>query len=115
YSRSRAPDTFGVVAGRAERLDKIKRPAGVFAFDMRVAITDEVGTWLYYPIGSTWRAPHDTGTMPFDALLLVTAGEPFVSWWVDDPDDPRVEIDICIPPTETDAGWSFVDLELDPV
>ena len=103
------------MGGRAVRLDKIKRPAGVFAFDMEVTAEDRAGTWLYYPRGSTWKAPHDAGTMPFDALLLLTPDQPFVTWWVDDPTDPRVEIDICLPPRATEAGWSFVDLELDPV
>ena len=97
------------------RLDKIKRPAGVFEFDMRVALHEPEGTWLFYPVGSTWRAPHDTGTMPFNAVLLVTRDQPFVTWWVDDPSDRRIEIDVCLPPIETASGWSFVDLELDPV
>lgn len=103
------------MAGRVVRLDKVKRPAGIFTFDMQLATEDAAGTWLYYPTGSSWSAPHDTGTMPFDALLLLAADRPFVTWWVDDPSDRRIEIDICLPPTETDTGWSFIDLELDPV
>ncbi len=53
--------------------------------------------------------------MPFDAVVLLQPGPPSVTWWVDDPDDRRVEIDICLPPMATTTGWSFVDLELDPV
>jgi hypothetical protein len=97
------------------RLDKVKRPAGVFAFDMHSEAEDAAGVWLYYPAGSSWRAPHDMGTMPFDALLLLTRDRPFVTRWVDDASDRRIEIDICLPPLATDTGWSFVDLELDPV
>lgn len=72
------------------------------------------GIWLWYPVGSTWRAPHDHGSMPFDALLLVSP-DSCVTWWVDDPADKRIEIDVCLQPVETPTGWSFVDLELDPV
>jgi hypothetical protein len=96
-------------------LDKVKRPAGIFAFNMEEACVDDLGTWLFYGIGATWRAPHDTGTMPFDALILIQPNRPFVTWWVEDPEDRRVEIDVCLPPVPTDAGWSFIDLELDPV
>lgn len=103
------------MARRAVRLDKVKRPGGVFAFDMTLIAEDAGGVWLYYPTGSSWRAPHDTGTMPFDALIHLATEQPFVTWWVDDPSDRRIEIDVCLPPTPTDAGWSFVDLELDPV
>jgi predicted RNA-binding protein associated with RNAse of E/G family len=38
-----------------------------------------------------------------------------VAWWVDDPTDKRLEIDVCLAPERTDDGWSYVDLELDPV
>lgn len=53
--------------------------------------------------------------MPLDAVVLLRPGDPFVTWWVEDPRDRRVEVDICLPPVETADGWSFVDLELDPV
>jgi len=96
------------------RLDKIKRPAGTFEFDMLQVERGAQGVWLWYPVGSSWRAPHDHGTMPFDALLLVSP-ESSVTWWVDDPADKRIEIDVCLQPLETPTGWSFVDLELDPV
>ncbi|MEH0985094.1 DUF402 domain-containing protein [Micromonospora sp. CPCC 205556] len=43
------------------------------------------------------------------------AGRPWVAWWVDDPADRRLEIDVCLPPESTEAGWRYVDLELDPV
>lgn len=29
--------------------------------------------------------------------------------------DQRLEIDVCVPPEVTEAGWQYVDLELDPV
>jgi hypothetical protein len=102
-------------SGSPVRLDKIKRPGGVFEFDMQVALNDAEGTWLFYPVGCTWRAPHDSGTMPFNAIVLVAPGQPFVTWWVDDPSDRRIEIDVCLPPIESASGWSFIDLELDPV
>lgn len=103
------------MARRPVRIDKIKRPGGVFEFDMQFVAEDADGIWLAYTQGATWRAPHDTGTMPFDAVVLLRLGEPFVTWWVDDPSDRRIEIDVCRPPVVTDAGWSFIDLELDPV
>lgn len=53
--------------------------------------------------------------MPFDAVLLLAELRPCVTWWVDDPHDRRVEVDICLPPQRTDQGWSFIDLELDPI
>ena len=99
----------------AVRLDKVKRPGGVFAFDMSLLDEDDLGVWLAYPTGAAWRAPHGTGTMPFDAVLLLVPGRPYVTWWVDDPDDPRVEVDVCLPPERTHDGWTYVDLELDPV
>lgn len=100
---------------RPLRLDKVKRPAGVFEFDAQLVEEDAFGLWVSYPMGSAWRAPHDAGVMPSDAVLLLNTGEPFVTWWIDDPCDRRIEIDVCLPPTATDVGWSFIDLELDPV
>ena len=100
---------------RQVRIDKVKRPGGVFEFDMEVVAEDHHGIWLGYTQGASWRAPHDTGTMPFDAIVLLRPGDPHVTWWVDDPADRRVEVDVCRPPVETRDGWSFIDLELDPV
>lgn len=100
---------------RAVQLNKVKRPGGVFEFEMLAAEEDAAGVWLWYPTGSLWRAPHDAGTMPFDALLLVSTEVPAVTWWVDDPSDRRIEIDICLAPMATESGWSFIDLELDPL
>ena len=100
---------------RPVRIEKVKRPRGVFEFDMDHFDTDDAGIWLGYTKGATWRAPHDQGTMPVDAILLLRPDDPFVTWWVDDPQDRRVGIDICLPPVRTPDGWSFVDLELDPV
>jgi hypothetical protein len=96
-------------------LDKVKRPAGVFQFDVERVEDAGAGMWLWCATDSAWRAPHDEGVMPFDALMLVDIDRPCVTWWVDDPSDPRIEIDICLAPLRTPTGWSFVDLELDPV
>lgn len=96
-------------------LDKVKRPGGTYSFELRHVATDAHGTWLSFLEGSAWRAPHDAGVITFDALVLLAEDRPFVTWWADDPDDRRVEIDVCLPPTRTASGWSFVDLELDPV
>jgi hypothetical protein len=93
----------------------LKRPAGLFSYEFVSVAEDEHGTWLYGATGSSWQAPHDSGTLPYDVLLLVHPDRWAVGWWVDDPDDPRVEIDICLPPLRTPVGWQFVDLELDPV
>lgn len=103
------------MAARRVRIDKVKRPGGIFEFDMEVVAEDDDGIWLAYMTGASWRAPHDRGTMPFNAIVLLRLADPFVTWWVDDPADRRVEIDVCLPPLATTDGWSFVDLELDPV
>ena len=56
-----------------------------------------------------------TGTLLFDLLLLLSAERCWVAKWVDDPIDNRLEIDICLPPKREHDGWSYIDLELDPV
>ncbi|MFC8616384.1 DUF402 domain-containing protein [Micromonospora purpureochromogenes] len=48
-------------------------------------------------------------------MVLLAAGRPWVAWWVGDPADRRLEIDVCLPPEGTEAGWRYIDLELDPV
>jgi hypothetical protein len=97
------------------RLCKIKRPGGTYWFDLQEILQDRDGTWLWGPVGSRWGAPHDHGVFAVPVLVLLAAGRPWVSWWVDDPADRRLEIDVCLPPTVTDTGWRYVDLELDPV
>ncbi len=97
------------------RLDKIKRPGGVFWYDFQQVGQDIDGTWLRGPAGSSWGAPHDCGTLSVPVVVLLAVNRPWVAWWVDDPADQRLEIDVCLPPDATDAGWRYVDLELDPV
>ena len=97
------------------RLRKIKRPGGVFWFDLQQITHDSDGTWLYGPVGSRWGAPHDCGDLSIPAVVLLAADRPWVAWWVGDPADQRLEIDVCLPPEATEAGWRYVDLELDPV
>ncbi|WP_170285308.1 DUF402 domain-containing protein [Micromonospora palomenae] len=48
-------------------------------------------------------------------MVLLAAGRPWVAWWVGDPADRRLEIDVCLPPEGTEACWRYIDLELDPV
>lgn len=93
------------------RLEKVKRPAGVFWFEL----TEVAPGWLLRAPGSAWGAPHDSGTWGVTALLHLVPGRPWVPWWVADPADPRVEIDVCRPVERTPGGWRYVDLELDPV
>jgi hypothetical protein len=95
------------------RLHKIKRPAGVHRFDVLLIGTDEFGTWLFAPRGAGWQAPHASGRLGFDVLVLLASGRPYVAWWCADPDGRRLEIDICLPPEPAADGWTFVDLELD--
>lgn len=76
---------------------------------------DRHGAWLYAPTGARWAAPHAEGVFPFEVVVLLAAHRPFVTWWVDDPSDARVEIDVSLPPYRTDDGWTFIDLELDPI
>jgi hypothetical protein len=98
-----------------KKLHKIKRPAGTFTFDVEPVAEDEHGTWLSALQGAAWTAPHDTGTLRFDVLLLISDTRYWVGWWVDDPEDRRVEVDVSLLPSRTSDGWSFVDLELDPL
>src|SRR6185436_1570614 len=97
------------------RLRKLKRPAGAHVFDVRPVTDDEFGVWLYVPRGAKWEAPHDTGTCPFEALVLLNPRHAWVAWWVDDPANRRVEIDVCLRPDREDDQWSYVDLELDVI
>ena len=94
---------------------KVKRPGGDFTFTVQPLVEDEHGQWVYGPIGSPWTAPHDSGTLPVDVIALFDPDHWFVTWWVDRPGDRRVEIDISLPPERTTAGWTYVDLELDPI
>ncbi|MGC4790733.1 DUF402 domain-containing protein [Micromonospora sp. DT178] len=48
-------------------------------------------------------------------MVLLAAGRPWVAWRVGDPADRRLEIDVCLPSEGSEAGWQYVDLELDPV
>jgi hypothetical protein len=97
------------------RLDKIKRPGGVFWYDLQQVGQDSDGMWLRGRVGSPWGAPHTCGTLSVPVVVLLAVDRPWAAWWVDDPADQRLELDICLPPEATDAGWRYVDLELDPV
>ena len=97
------------------QLRKIKRPAGFAVFEVTALDTDEHGVWLGLPTGSPWHTENDTGELPFDVAVLLAPDRWLVAWWCDDPADRRLAIDVCLPPVQGDAGWSFVDLELDPV
>jgi predicted RNA-binding protein associated with RNAse of E/G family len=48
-------------------------------------------------------------------VVLIAADRPWVAWWVGDPADRRLEIDVCLPPQPIEGGWRYIDLELDPV
>jgi len=97
------------------RLSKVKRPGGLFWFDLTFACRDDHETWLSGPLGSPWGAPHDAGTLSVRVAVLLSPGRPWVAWWVDEATDRRLEIDVCLPPERTANGWRYVDLELDPV
>lgn len=95
-------------------LEKVKEPGGrVFCFEMTPLDADRSGHWFLLPEGGSWTAPHDAGSLPFDVVVLVPEGEPWVAWWVPHPEAWRLEVDVCLPPTRVPAGWRFVDLELD--
>jgi hypothetical protein len=78
-----------------------------------VFAVDQWGTWLHVPRGSRWTAPHDSGLVVADRVVLMDPRHSWVPWWVDDPDGRRVEVDVSQPPVSVGEGWSFVDLELD--
>src|SRR5262245_52971908 len=71
--------------------------------------------WFYARRGSRWEAPHSIGRLPYDCVLLLSPGRFWVAVWVDDPADRRLEIDVCLAPECEHDGWSYVDLELDPI
>lgn len=97
------------------RLSKLKRPGGVFWFDLWLAGEDCDGTWLWGPTGSSWGAPHDSGALSVPVVVFLAPDRPWVAWWVGDPADRRLEIDVCLPPQPFEGGWRYIDLELDPV
>jgi len=101
--------------GGGVRLSKVKRPGGVFWYDLTFIGQDEHGMWLSGPNGSPWGAPHDAGSLSVHVVVLLAPSRPWVAWWVDDEADRRLEIDVCLPPERTVDGWQYVDLELDPV
>lgn len=101
--------------GGSIRLSKVKRPGGVYWWDLLQGPSDAYGTWLLGPAGSPWGAPHDSGGLWIPTVVLIAAGRPWAAWWVPDPTDRRLEIDVCQPAEETETGWRYVDLELDPI
>ncbi|WP_030435922.1 DUF402 domain-containing protein [Actinoplanes subtropicus] len=55
------------------------------------------------------------GALLVPVLVWLAMGRPWAAWWVNDPADRRLEIDVCLPPERVEDGWRYVDLELDPV
>jgi hypothetical protein len=104
-----------VTEGLVCQLRKIKRPGGLYRFELEPAGQDADGCWLRGRVGAPWQAPHDRGGLSMPVVLLLAPGRPWVAWWVAEPGDPRLEIDICLPPEQVPDGWRYVDLELDPV
>ncbi|MFC0004004.1 DUF402 domain-containing protein [Micromonospora siamensis] len=100
---------------RRVRLFKVKRPGGVYWFDLEPFAEDADGTWLRGAAGSPWGGPDHHGVLSLSAVVLVAVGRPWAAWWVADPGDRRLEIDVCLPAERAGAGWRYVDLELDPV
>jgi hypothetical protein len=76
---------------------------------------DDFGMWLQVPAGTVMQGPVTSGEFEFDCAVLVDDVHQWVAWWVDDPGGRRVSVDVCLPPARTAQGWTFVDLELDPV
>ena len=82
------------------RLEKVKRPGGIFWYDLAEVREDEHGHWLAGDTASAWGAPHDGGVLPCPVIVLV---------------DRRLEIDVCRRPEPHGSTWRYVDLELDVV
>ncbi|GAB3239537.1 DUF402 domain-containing protein [Kineosporia babensis] len=104
----------------AVRLTKIKRPGGTLWFDLRQIHADEHGTWLYGAVGAPWSwtptgGEPETGGLDHAAVMLLAEGRPWVGWWLNLADGRQLSIDVCLPTERTPHGWTFVDLELDPV
>lgn len=112
----RAGWDLGAASGeRTVLLEKVKRPGGVFWYELEPVRRDDHGTWLHGRPGAAWGAPHGAGRLPVPVVVLLRTGQPWVAWWVGDPQDRRLEIDVCLSPKPTTRGWRYVDLELDPV
>ena len=101
--------------GGYARIDKIKVPGGRCSFELTYVGEDEYGLWFYGRPGARWQMSHRNGQLDQAVMSLIQPGQAFVSWWIDDPDDRNLSIDVCLPPEETELGWRYVDLELDPV
>jgi hypothetical protein len=71
--------------------------------------------WLQVPAGTLMLGPDTSGELAHDCAVLVDNVHQWIAWWVDDPRGRRVSVDVCLPPARTAQGWTFVDLELDPV
>lgn len=95
-------------------LEKVKQPGErLFTFEMWPIADDAHGHWFHMPIGARWSAPHASGVLTVDAVVLLQGTTPWVAWWVSHADEMRLEVDICLPPARTAQVWRFVDLELD--
>ena len=98
------------------RLKKIKRPGGAGDFELEPLLEDEFGIWLHGATGSVWKDLRQAEASSRLTLWCCSIPTLFsVAWWVDDPGDRRLEIDVCLCPQRELDGWSYIDLELDPV
>ena len=88
---------------------------GEITFTVQPLVEDEHGQWVYGPI-----VRRDGAAQLGSCRSTSRAVRPrplVVTWWVDRPGDRRVEIGhlLRLPPERTTAGWTYVDLELDPI
>ncbi len=97
------------------KIRKIKRPLGTHTS------TPNRSSRTTSASGSTLRADRngkrqvDSTAERLRTVLLLNPERFWLAWWVDDPEDTRLIVDICLSPLRVDDGWTYVDLELDPV
>lgn len=103
------------MTGERIGVTKVKRPGGLRRFDLEFVQEDEHGTWLFGEVGSHWTSPKGVGVFPNPYVMLLAPGRPWGGWFIDFPHGPVLSIDVCLPAERTLHGWTYVDLELDPV
>ena len=89
------------------RVEKRKYPDNIHTSWEAIELgEDEYGTWLFAPKGV--RNSH-----PASGIELLSLGRWWVAWWWADPSGWWCAVDVATPPSLTDDGWSYDDLEID--
>lgn len=104
---------FGLV-----HVAKHKRPYGIVSqWDAYVLREDTHGLWLHSPKDSVHHIRNgERWIAPWNGVQLLPRDAPWwVAWFWDRPGSRWIVGDICTPAVKRDDGWSYIDLELDPI